>query len=638
MPAGWTEIPFDDRGWRPAGSRVSIGLPPWHELEPSGIPLQREQAQTFARVVSVLTGRCAEGYASVDNLGLLHFREQRKAARQPETLVRDVEALLRPGEAAAVIRPIRGGEFTALLLDAGRETAGYIRLDLSARGGEIVDLLYSEHIDDDGQIVLLDPLTHSQVSMADRYRCRAGRQQHEFFWWKGFRYALVVFRDVRQPVRVHHVGVNFTSYPVEEKGHFACSDPVLNEIWKMGRYTLQLCMHDSYMDCPWREQAQWLGDARVQWQVNAYTFGDHALMRRMLRQGAQSQTPQGLIYGVFPSRHHSCILPDFGLQWAAALWEYYWYSGDDTVFAETYGALQRLLGYFAASSKPGVLPGAAPAGLWLFLDWSPIYKDDLSATYAMQYLEALRGVRIARHLRQPKDVRAWQARARAVERAIVETFWDPKRRAFCEGYDRQRGKRIDQVGQHANALAVQLDLQPEHNGSIVEKVLWRIARQHDRLAGSELLNEYSARTKSPVASPYFYAFVLGAMFKEGYDRQAIETIRRLWGRMLQQGYTTFYESWDQPRGRGHTSACHAWSASPTALLSAYVGGIRPMAPGFAEVMVDPRANGLEHAEVAVPTPHGTIRCQWREDEPGTLQGGSTCLQPSRPRCLRQPAP
>ena len=73
----------------------------------------------------------------------------------------------------------------------------------------------------------------------------------------------------REGVRIRHVGALSTRYPVEHRGAFECSDPFLNELWKIGRTTLELCMHDGWEDCPGREQRQWLGDATVEYPGRA---------------------------------------------------------------------------------------------------------------------------------------------------------------------------------------------------------------------------------------------------------------------------------------------------------------------------------------------------------------------------------
>ena len=78
------------------------------------------------------------------------------------------------------------GRFHAVVLDAGRETCGFVDLEVEAAGGEIIDLFHCEHVKDSG-----DAIVRAQngglCHMADRYRCRQGRQRHQFFSWKGFR-------------------------------------------------------------------------------------------------------------------------------------------------------------------------------------------------------------------------------------------------------------------------------------------------------------------------------------------------------------------------------------------------------------------------------------------------------------------
>ncbi len=605
----WTKLRFDDSRWPPARVYGAALTMPFESLEPRGIPFERETVVRFARAGVQLTGRNHREYLRSDNLGLMHADEKRRRAETE--VVRDPSAALRTGGPGAVVRPTPPARFHAIVFDFGRETAGFVRLDLEASGGEIIDVLYTEHVRPNGDVVVLP---HRDFGMADRYRCRKGRQQHEFFSWKGFRYVLMVFRDVRRPLKLRHVGLRFTSYPVEQRGRFECSDDVLNRIWQTGVYTQQLCMHDAYVDCPWREQAQWWGDARVQWRINCAAFGDRALFARGIKQGAESQMHNGLTYGLFPCEAHSCILPDYTLVWVCSIWDYYWFTGDDAPVRNHFANVTHALGWFERLAGGSHLCGHPGPGLWLFIDWAPLYKADANATFTLQYLEALRAaIRMARHLGQAGSARRWSQQARKVERAVLRAFWDPRRRVFCEGYDRRNRRRYNQVAQHANSCAVLLDLRPQYNEHIAKTVLVRIMRNHDRLlehnGGG---NQHHPKAKSPVASTFFYAYVLEAMFKAGCGRDAINGVRRLWGQMLDDGATTWYESWGHMRGGyGASSACHAWSGSPTYHLSEQVGGIVPAAPGFEKVCIAPKMFDLDYADVEYPTPRGVVRVAWR---------------------------
>ena len=43
-----------------------------------------------------------------------------------------------------------------------------------------------------------------------------------------------------------------------------------------------------------------------------------------------------------------------------------------------------------------------------------------------------------------------------------------------------------------------------------------------------------------------------------------------------------------------------------------IGGIRPLEPGYAKVLVAPQpGEGIDWARTALKTPHGTVRVEWR---------------------------
>jgi len=110
------------------------------------------------------------------------------------------------------------------------------------------------------------------------------------------------------------------------------------------------------------------------------------------------------------------------------------------------------------------------------------------------------------------------------------------------------------------------------------------------------------------------SFALEMLFREGRAPEALGAIRRGWTVMLDGGATTWWEHW-HPRA----SWCHAWSGAPTALLPAWTVGVRPLAPGFANVLIAPTLCGLEQAAATVPTPRGLVAVSVRrEGDTGAL--------------------
>ncbi|PYL82930.1 MAG: hypothetical protein DMF21_00840, partial [Verrucomicrobia bacterium] len=59
---------------------------------------------------------------------------------------------------------------------------------------------------------------------------------------------------------------------------FTASDPELAKIWKVGWRTARLCAHDTYMDTPYWERLQYVGNTRLQALVS------YAVVDRLARQ------------------------------------------------------------------------------------------------------------------------------------------------------------------------------------------------------------------------------------------------------------------------------------------------------------------------------------------------------------------
>ena len=226
------------------------------------------------------------------------------------------------------------------------------------------------------------------VSLASRLVCKTGRTEHTFYHPYGFRYLVLTVRDSETELTVSP-HLQWVGYPLERKGKFVTSDEELARIWEVCAWTQQCCMLDSYVDTPWREQAQWWGDARVQAWNTLHLSGDARLLYRGIHCLADQLTPDGLTYGHAPTMAHNCILPDFTLIWLLTLWDHYWQTGAAAAFKACRESVGKVLGYFAANTdaKTGLV-GRDPR-YWLYLDWADIFRDGFSAILNLWLLLAL---------------------------------------------------------------------------------------------------------------------------------------------------------------------------------------------------------------------------------------------------------
>jgi hypothetical protein len=85
-----------------------------------------------------------------------------------------------------------------------------------------------------------------------------------------------------EPLVINDLYSDFTAYPFQEKASFTSDNNRLKDIWNVGWRTARLCANETYMDCPFYEQLQYIGDARIQSLISLYVSGDDRLMRQAL--------------------------------------------------------------------------------------------------------------------------------------------------------------------------------------------------------------------------------------------------------------------------------------------------------------------------------------------------------------------
>jgi hypothetical protein len=102
------------------------------------------------------------------------------------------------------------------------------------------------------------------------------------------------------------------------------------------------------------------------------------------------------------------------------------------------------------------------------------------------------------------------------------------------------------------------------------------------------------------SSFYFDYYLFEALREAGLGDRYVEQLAP-WRTMLAMGFTTTPESPGETR-----SDSHAWSAHPNYGLLATVLGVRPSAPGFRTVRIEPHLGSLQRAEGRVPHPRGDI--------------------------------
>lgn len=587
FPDGWDCPGYDDGHWAQA---AVIGRPPcapWSRLCPPDIPAPR---------------RTAVAPVSVTGPG------QWQAGAVDPILAKTVVARSRTANPAPQVLPLRlradatGGQW--ILVDFGRTVSGDIVLEIGAnQAGQTIQVSYDDML----QAGCVNP-ERSYAHFSDQYILPGKPCTVRTFRPRGFRYAMIDV-DGAGECEIRAVAAVEEIYPFPARMPFTCSDAALEEYHRKSALTVSICSTDSFTDCATRERVQWMEDLYMHSHVAAYAFGDTRLMRRALFQAAQNALPDGRINGFMPSERTNCAFASSSIVWLHLLADYYLYNGDENA-KRLLPVAQRLLAMIDGQMDEDGLIQSWPAGQ--FWDWAPIEgQGALLLTNAM-FIRALR------HLAESGLVHDMRAelldRADRAAAAAHARFWDARRGLYRDANPADGLPPI--YSQHANTAAVLAGVCPPEQRQALLRRLIDPNELGPIPLGEESLSEHNRRTDGrliPVGTLWFAHFVCQALFENGMDRQALDQMRLFWG--AHDALPTMPET---RRPHGNIFLCHGWAAGPAYLLPAYVLGIRPAAPGWERVTLQPHPGDLDHAAGDLQTPRGLIRVQWERNPSGQI--------------------
>lgn len=579
-PWGWEGVDYDDSRWLtvsaptrggpaaplsafdvPAGSaivgRLQLRAPVgpgsgevigW-QLEPRTIPAMDEDLQRLARV------RRSTGVNAGDDFLL--------------------------GNAPVVIP---AHTRATLLLDQSHTTNAYPVLETSGGAGSTVRLTYAEALFDaqgrKGNRNEVDGRTIRGVH--DEFRPDGGA--HRVFrplYWRSFRYVQLDVETADAPLTLDDFHGVFTGYPLRERAQFASDLPWLADVWRMDWNGARIGAFETYMDTPYYEQLQYVGDTRVQSLISVYMSGDDRLMRQAIDAFDESRIPEGLTQSRYPSAITQ-IIPPFSLIYVAMVDDYHMLRDDVPFVQRRLAGIRGVLDWYAERIDSTGMLGPLP--YWEYVDWAREWpggvpagaNDGHSATLTLLYAYALeRAARLETDVGSPALATEYRQRADSAMAATRARAWDPRRGLFRDA------PGTAAFSQQTNVLAVLTDAVPSADQrAVMERVL---------------------SDSSLIQSTYYFSFyVFEALRKAGLADRYIEQLAP-WRAMLALGLTSTPENPEPTR-----SDSHAWAAHPNYGLLATVLGVRSASPGFRTVSIEPALGPLHWAQGRVPHPAGDI--------------------------------
>ncbi len=565
-PWGWERPDFDDAAWKPAaiitegGPRGIQDSPSRWMLVPRTIPAMEEKLERLARV------RRSSGV--------------------------DIPPDFLSGKAPL---KIAANTKTTILFDQEALTTAYPELVVTGGRGSEITLTYAEALWQGRAKGNRNDIEGKQmIGNQDRFLPDGGRGRlFRPLWWRTYRYLEMKVQTGAETLVIDDLHGIFTAYPFVDRAVLETGDPTVGKIWEVGWRTARLCAHETYMDCPYYEQLQYVGDTRIQALISYYVAGDDRLAKNAIAQLDDSRTPDGLTQSRYPSFLPQYI-PPFSVLWIGMIHDLWWYRGETDFVRSVLPGTRTVLDWFESHVAASGLLGRLE--WWNFVDWARVWQGGVppqnsfgqSAVLSLQYAGALReAADLESALGDAQRAEKYRSLASRIKEATRAACWDANRNLMAD-----TPARAD-ISQHVNILAVLEDAIPAlDQQEVIKKVL-----------------SDAALTQSTF---YFRFYLFRALKKVGLGDLYLEQLEP-WRQMLALGLTTWAENPEPTR-----SDCHAWSAHPNFDLLATVAGIEPGAPGFSEVLIAPHLGNLPGLKASLPHPRGEIAVQYQRKGNGLI--------------------
>ncbi|MBX3255749.1 MAG: family 78 glycoside hydrolase catalytic domain [Chitinophagaceae bacterium] len=487
---------------------------------------------------------------------------------------------------------------SSFLLDNSVLTVGHAVLKISGGKGSKIKITYAEALlDKQGNKGNRNEIEGREIKgYHDVYIADGGKgRSFESLWLRTFRYVQLDIETAGEDLVIDDFYNMFMGYPFQQNAVFTTDNPSLQKIWDISWRTARLCANETYMDCPYYEQLQYIGDTRIQAMISLYVSGDDRLMKNAIKQFAQSITAENITQSRYPS-YLPQFIPSFSLMWINMMHDYYMYREDTAFIQSLKQGMTSVLSFFESKLYSNGMVHKAP--WWNFTD----YADDFplgipdgadegeSALISLQYVYALQNAaELFRYLGDTCYANKYAGEAEAVQQAVLKNCYDEHKQMIAETPEKKR------FSIHTTVFAILTNTIEE-------------SKQAKALQAA--LSDNSVMT----CSIYFRFYLSRAMEKTGLQDMYLDHLGP-WYTMLDEGLTTFAESEKDIR-----SDCHAWSASPMFDFLHTVAGIQPGSPQFKTVVVAPHFGKLTSIQAKVPHPRGMIEVNLKKTETGTVSG------------------
>ncbi|MBC8063575.1 MAG: hypothetical protein H7Y17_01995 [Chlorobia bacterium] len=464
-----------------------------------------------------------------------------------------------------------------ILLDYEELLCAYPRFHMSGDPGTEVAITYSEGpwpADDSSPWNNTDRRDRADVKdriirgYQDKLILGTGTCVLEPLWWRTYRYMML---EASGDCTLHRLDAVETGYPLPEESSFECDVPSVSKIWEVAVRTAARCAGETYFDCPYYEQLQYIGDTRIQALIGYYLGKDRDLPRNAIETLGWSRMSNGLTRSRYPDRQPQ-VIPPFSLWWVLMrqdqrLYDRVWTmdpEDDDPIDSE---------GLDVANAYNRLSSEAIDRTFWCFADWvrdwhgTPPGGARATVNMITLYLAHL-----------------------ATEISLDDpSTRNPNRIKALSNYILPQIDKVDGLVKHK--------LDPDWVPCEQSEAIYRLIQQRLGLTVDPWPNEALDRAKAARCTYYFSYYKHLTMGTADYLKEL-----EPWREMLAENLTTFAENPPPVR-----SDCHAWSAHPILGFFQLVAGVTSIGHGWKKARIAPNPGSLKRFDAKIAHLDGDLQ-------------------------------
>jgi alpha-L-rhamnosidase len=486
------------------------------------------------------------------------------------------------------------------IFDLGQNMAGWCRLKVSGPAGTVVKLRHAEGTNADGTLYTANLRS---AKAQDSYTLKGqGIETYEpRFTHHGFRYVEVTGFPGRPESDTIEGRVVHDALP--EVGDFVTSNPLLNRLAANVRWTLADNYRSLPTDLPRDERQGWMGDRQEVSKGETYLFNVEPLYAQWLTDIQDAQRSDGSVPDVCPA---FWPLYQDGIVWASTyiivphmLYDQY---GDIEVLRTHYASMKQWVDYMAKYLRDGLMiandyadwcfPPRSPAEMTVINSSDPkLTTDGKMISTAIYYHDLQLMARTARLLGHLADEDHFKSVAGNLRVAFKQRYYNARL-----GY-------YDNGTQTSCVLPLAFGLVPdEDKTNVFARLVENITMESSNHIATGLIGgHYLMRVLSDNGRP------------DLAYRLATQTTYPSWGYMISKGATTIWELWNGDRADAGMNSRNIVMliGDLNIWLHEYLGGIRPAAPGFNQIIIAPLVVGdLTWVKEHYDSIHGRISSEW----------------------------